>query len=140
MNFAARSRCAAAGAGAVVELMLAADDADSWSVFVPGGWTFRQTVIAALAVLAVANGCATCSSDDLTSRASWGAPVAVVDQAGFVYRGDVFPSAPWGIPSVRTWGVPCRLPESARNTARACTPEQMADPNGPVCYMWRYVP
>lgn len=104
------------------------------------GWTFRQTVIAALAVLALANGCATCSSDDLTNRASWGAPVAVVDQAGFVYRGDVFPSAPWGIPSVRTWGVPCRLPESVRNTARPCTPAEMADPNGPVCYIWRYVP
>ena len=110
------------------------------SVLVPSGWTFRQTLIAALAVLALANGCATCSSDDLTNRAGWGAPVAVVDQAGFVYRGDVFPSAPWGIPSVRTWGVPCRLPESARNMARPCTPEQMADPNGPVCYIWRYVP
>ena len=96
--------------------------------------------IAALAVLALANGCATCSSDDLTNRAGWGAPVAVVDQAGFVYRGDVFPSAPWGIPSVRTWGVPCRLPESARSTARPCTPAEMADPDGPVCYIWRYVP
>jgi len=126
-------------AGTVVALTLAADDAHRRSWFVPRGSIIRQTVIVVLAVLAFANGCATCSLDDLADRASWGAPVAIVDQAWFVYRGDVVPSVPWGIPVVRTWGVPCRLPKSARNTVRPCTPAEMADPNGPVCYIWRYV-
>ena len=115
------------GAGALVEL-----------TFVPAAWPLRQTIIAIFAALAVASGCATCSPDDLASRAQWGAPLAVVDQSGFVYRADVFPAGPWSIPSVRTWGVPCRLPESARNIARPCTPAEMTDPNGPVCYLWRY--
>ena len=99
----------------------------------------RQTVVGVLAVLAVASGCATCSSEDLASRAQWGAPLAVVDQAGFVYRADiVVPAGPWSIPSVARWGVPCRLPESMRTIARPCTPAEMADPAGPVCYLWRY--
>jgi len=112
---------------------------DTRSVFVPRRRTFGRTVIAALAVLVLTSGCATCSSDALANRASWGAPVAVVDQAGYVYRGDVVPFGPWGVPTVGTWGVPCRLPDSAKRTARPCTPAEMSDPDGPVCYMWRYV-
>jgi hypothetical protein len=100
--------------------------------FVPAGWPFRRTVITALAVLALASGCATCSTDDLASRANWGAPLAVVDQSGFVYRAAVVPAGPLNIPSVATWGVPCRLPESVRNIARPCTPAEMTDPAGPV--------
>jgi hypothetical protein len=106
--------------------------------FFPAGRSLTQTVIAALAVLALANGCATCSTDDLASRANWGAPLAVVDQSGFVYRAAVVPAGPLSIPSVATWGVPCRLPESLRNTVRACTPAEMTDPTGPVCYLLRY--
>src|SRR5215470_15807076 len=111
---------------------------DGRLTFVPAGWPLRQPITAILAVLILANGCATCSSDDLASRAQWGAPLAVVDQSGFVYRAAVVPAGPWSIPSVTTWGVPCRLPESVRNTVRACTPAEIADPAGPVCYLWRY--
>ena len=92
----------------------------------------------ALAVLTLTSGCATCAPEALATRAQWGAPIAVVDQAGFVYRGDVVPTGPWGIPTVVTWGVPCRLPDSARGAVRACTQPQLADPGGPVCYLLRY--
>src|SRR5689334_20379003 len=93
---------------------------------------------AILAVLTLASGCATCSPDDLASRAQWGAPLAVVDQSGFVYRGDVVPAGPFGTPSIATWGVPCRLPERVRSPVRACSAAEVADPAGPVCYLWRY--
>jgi hypothetical protein len=95
-------------------------------------------VIAVLGVLTLANGCATCSPDVLASRADWGAPIAVVDQSGFVYRANIVPAGPLSIPAVVTWGVPCRLPESARSIARPCTRGEMADPSGPLCYLWQY--
>jgi len=95
------------------------------------------TPIVILVVLTVVSGCAACSSEDLASRAAWGAPLAVVDQAGFAYRAGVVPVGPLGIPSVVTWGVPCRLPDRERQKIRACTPAESADPNGPVCYVGR---